>query len=146
MAALKGTIPVNAQFSSCKLASQLKDNVADDVELTEFVSPFPMTSANRPPRWFDDFSPESFRPQADNDSTALTVPLTTDFSNKNSFDSCSPLPNSNHLRTRNTLAATIARLDITLDFASRMDNNPDCLLSKTTANEQSWPIYVAAVL
>jgi hypothetical protein len=83
-----------------------------------------MTLANRPPRRSADFSPKPFRPQADDKSTALTVPHTTDFSNENSFDNRSPLPNSNHLRTRNTLVATIVCLDITLDFASRMDNFP----------------------
>jgi hypothetical protein len=121
MAAMNGTIPFDAQFSSRQLASQLKDNVADNVELTEFVSLFPMTLATRPPRRSANFSPEPFRPQ---DSTALPVPRTIDFSNKDTFNSRSPLPDSNHLRTRNALAATIARLDITLDFASCMDNFP----------------------
>jgi hypothetical protein len=124
MAAINGAVPFDAQFSARKLASQLKDNLADNVDLTEFASLFPMTSANCPPRQSANFSPESFCPQADNKSTALTVPRTTDFSNKNSFDNRSPLPNSNHLCTRNTLAATIVRLDITLDFASQMDNFP----------------------
>jgi hypothetical protein len=57
-------------------------------------------------------------------TTALPVPRTMDFSNKNSFESPSPLPDSNHFRTRNAMAATTACLDITLDFASRTDNFP----------------------
>jgi hypothetical protein len=89
-----------------------------------------MTPAARAHGGSTDLSTDQFRQHDDDESATPPAPRTMDFSNENSFDSRSPLPDSNHVRTRNAQAATTAPLDITLDiditldFVSRTDIFP----------------------
>jgi hypothetical protein len=42
-----GMVPFKQYYSTSNLASQLKDSIANDVDLTAFVALFPMTPAAR---------------------------------------------------------------------------------------------------